>query len=158
MLWDSGNRLVLCNSKYQRLHDLADEAVRSGAHYAELGDARSVRAQLEAGGPVAACRHSRTYEARLTDGRWLQVNERRTRDGGYVSVGTDITALKEHEEQLMNSERLLLATVAQLRQSRRSLEEQAQQLADLAERYHEQKAQAEAANRAKAEFPRQHEP
>ncbi len=80
------------------------------------------------------------------------MNERRTRDGGFVSVGTDITALKEHEEQLMNSERLLLATVAQLRQSRRSLEEQAQQLVDLAERYHEQKAQAEAANRAKAEF------
>src|SRR5207302_10916984 len=40
----------------------------------------------------------------------------------------------------------------QLRQSRRSLEQQAQQLAELAERYHEQKAQAEAANRAKAEF------
>ena len=78
--------------------------------------------------------------------------ERRTRDGGYVSVGTDITALKEHEEQLVKSEQLLLATVAQLRQSRRSLETQAQQLADLAERYHEQKAQAEAANRAKAEF------
>ena len=34
----------------------------------------------------------RTYEARLADGRWLQVNERRTRDGGYVSVGADITA------------------------------------------------------------------
>ena len=67
-------------------------------------------------------------------------------------VGTDITALKEHEEQLVNSERLLLATVAQLRHSRRSLEEQAQQLIDLAERYHEQKAQAEAANRAKSEF------
>ena len=49
-------------------------------------------------------------------------------------------------------ERLLLATVAELKQSRRSLEAQAQQLADLAERYHEQKAQAEMANRAKAEF------
>jgi len=47
---------------------------------------------------------------------------------------------------------LLLATVAQLRQSRRSLETQAQQLADLAERYQEQKAHAEMANRAKAEF------
>ena len=52
----------------------------------------------------------------------------------------------------MNSERLLLATVAELRQSRRSLEAQAQELADLAERYHEQKSKAEAANRAKAEF------
>ena len=49
-----------------------------------------------------------------------------------------------------SSERLLLATITELKQSRRSLEEQAQQLADLAERYHEQKSRAEAANRAKA--------
>ena len=34
----------------------------------------------------------RVYEARLADGRWLQINERRTKDGGYVSVGTDISA------------------------------------------------------------------
>ena len=80
------------------------------------------------------------------------MNERRTRDGGFVSVGTDITALKEHEAQLVRSERLLLATIAQLRQSRRSLEAQARQLADLAERYHEEKGRAEMANRAKAEF------
>jgi signal transduction histidine kinase len=58
----------------------------------------------------------------------------------------------DHEQKLMDSERLLLATVTELKQSRRSLEEQAQQLADLAERYHEQKSCAEAANRAKAEF------
>ena len=56
------------------------------------------------------------------------------------------------ERKLIASERLLLATVAELKQSRRSLEEQAQQLAELAERYHEQKSLAEAANRAKAEF------
>ena len=43
---------------------------------------------------------ARTFEAQLGDGRWLQINERRTKDGGYVSVGTDITALKRHEEQL----------------------------------------------------------
>jgi len=151
VLWDSGNRLVLCNSKYQRLHNLPGEVVRSGAHYADLAALGGFESAPE-GQPVAAGLRSRTYEARLPDGRWLQVNERRTRDGGYVSVGTDITALKEHEEQLINSERLLLTTVAQLRQSRHSLEEQAQQLADLAERYHEQKGQAEAANRAKAEF------
>ena len=145
VLWDSSGRLVLCNSKYRRLHGLTDEAVRSGARYADLATlGREAQPEID--------RQSRTYEARLQDGRWLQFNDRRTRDGGFVSVGADITALKEHEEQLMASERLLLATVAQLRHSRRSLEEQAQQLAELAERYHEQKAQAEAANRAKAEF------
>jgi two-component system cell cycle sensor histidine kinase PleC len=58
----------------------------------------------------------------------------------------------ERKQRLINSERLLLATADELRQSRRSLEQQAQELADLAERYHEQKSRAEAANRAKAEF------
>ena len=155
VLWDSGNRLVLCNSKYQSLRRLGGEGSRPGARREplELGEAPIIaREGSGAADDGAVAGRSRTYEARLADGRWLQVNERRTRDGGYVSVGADITALKEHEQQLVNSERLLLATVAQLKQSRRSLEEQAQQLADLAERYHEEKSRAEAANRAKAEF------
>ncbi len=155
VLWDSSNRLVLCNSKFQRLYNLPAEAVKPGVPYAELaakGAPPMIRNEValragegDAGKPGA-------YEARLTDGRWLQINERRTRDGGYVSVGTDITALKRHEEQLMDSERRLLASVAELRRSRQALEAQTQQLADLAERYLEQKAQAESANRAKAEF------
>ena len=157
VLWDSANRLVMCNSKYQRLHNLPPESMRPGASYAELsakGAAPIVDGEIvvDGGGPARDDRPARTYEARLTDGRWLQVNERRTRDGGYVSVGTDITALKRHEEQLMDSERRLLATVSELRQSRQSLEAQAQQLADLAERHLEQKARAEMANRAKAQF------
>ena len=148
---------MLCNSKYQRLHNLPADAAQPGASYAEIaaiGSAPIVSSQtlVNPNKPALGAERAKTYEARLADGRWLQVNERRTRDGGFVSVGTDITALKEHEEQLVKSERLLLATVSQLRQSRRSLEAQAQQLADLAERYHEQKAQAEMANRAKAEF------
>src|SRR5277367_2923169 len=152
VLWDSGNRLVLCNSKYQSLRDQAGESARPGGR-PDPHTAPGIALEASgAGGNGDLAGRSRTYEARLADGRWLQVNERRTRDGGYVSVGADITALKEHEQQLINSERLLLTTVAQLKQSRRSLEEQAQQLADLAERYHEQKSRAEAANRAKAEF------
>ena len=42
--------------------------------------------------------------------------------------------------------------VTDLKASRQKLETQAQQLADLAERYLEQKAAAETANRAKSEF------
>jgi signal transduction histidine kinase len=72
-----------------------------------------------------------------------------------LSVAAGIYAFgtrDEHGQELLDSERQLLATVAELKHSRRSLEEQAQQLADLAERYHEQKSRAEAANCAKAEF------
>ena len=154
VLWDSNNRLVLCNSKYQHLHKLPVDATRVGAPYAELarlGQAPIVSNEIV--GEIAPLDgRSRTYQARLADGRWLQVNERRTRDGGYVSVGTDITAIKQNEEELQRSERLLLQTVAQLNQSRRSLEAQAQQMAALAKGYLEEKAKAETANRAKAEF------
>jgi two-component system cell cycle sensor histidine kinase PleC len=153
VLWDANNRLVLCNSKFQKLHELpADEALQ-GKSYPEvmaLGRPPEVQHQFlrQERQDVGA----RTFEARLQDGRWLQINERRTKDGGYVSVGTDITALKRHEHRLVESEKELIATVLDLKQSRQKLEAQAQQLADLAERYLDQKAQAESANRAKSEF------
>jgi two-component system cell cycle sensor histidine kinase PleC len=153
VLWDADNQLVMCNSKFQKFHNLTSEAIRAGTPYSHVmaeGTPPLIQAQIAVGERPQA--GARTYEARLGDGRWLQINERRTKDGGYVSVGTDITALKRHEEQLMDSERRLMATVADLRKSRQTLELQAQQLADLAEKYLEQKAEAETANRAKSEF------
>ncbi len=36
VLWDSSNRLVLCNSKYQRLHNLNPDAACPGASYADV--------------------------------------------------------------------------------------------------------------------------
>ncbi|MGV6874411.1 PAS domain-containing sensor histidine kinase [Pseudochelatococcus sp. B33] len=157
VLWDANNRLVTCNTKFQRLHGLSPDAAAPGTPYEELmrlGTLPPVKTELMDQPRPATGRESgaRTFEAQLTDGRWLQINERRTRDGGYVSVGTDITTLKNHEEKLLESERRLIATVADLKRSRQKLETQARQLADLAERYLEQKAEAETANRAKAEF------
>ena len=126
------------------------------AHRQELCGSDGARTPAGSAAPVHARRAqdagARTFEARLNDGRWLQINERRTKDGGYVSVGTDITALKRHEQRLVESEKQLIATVMDLKQSRQKLEAQTQQLADLAERYLDQKAQAESANRAKSEF------
>ncbi|HUZ68066.1 MAG TPA: PAS-domain containing protein, partial [Beijerinckiaceae bacterium] len=101
VLWDADNRLVMCNSKFQRLQDLPNEAVRAGTSYADLmqsGAHPIVQSHVPMG--ERANSGARTYEAWLGDGRWLQVNERRTNDGGYVSVGTDISALKRHEEKL----------------------------------------------------------
>ena len=67
-------------------------------------------------------------------------------------MGTDITTLKRHEERLLDSERRLKQTMPTCAYRARKLEAQAQQLADLAERYLEQKAEAEGASRAKSEF------
>ena len=152
VLWDAQNRLVMCNSKYQQFHGLPDAAIRPGTPYEDVIAAASdpvIRKRISVDGhDEDAC----TYEAQLEDGRWLHINERRTRDGGYVSVGTDITVLKESQQRLADSEQQLRASVAELRLSRRELEQQKQQLVDLAEKYALEKNRAEAANRAKSEF------
>ncbi|MCJ2094770.1 ATP-binding protein [Methylobacterium sp. J-072] len=155
VLWDTGNRLVLCNSKFRHLHALSPEDAQSGRSYTDVmgrGVLPQVRRESPEAGLALPGMASRTFEAELTDGRWLQISERRTKDGGYVSVGTDITSLKRHQEQLQASERELIETVKDLKRSRRTLELQTQQLADLAERYLDQKAAAEAASQAKSEF------
>jgi len=153
VLWDKDNRLVMCNSKYQQFHGLSDDMVRPGSPYDEVIAAASE--------PIVSKRiavagfddnESRTYEAQIEDGRWLHINERRTRDGGYVSVGTDISNLKQSQQRLADSEQQLRTSVAELRLSRRELEQQKQQLVDLAEKYALEKNRAEAANRTKSEF------
>ena len=153
VLWDSGNRLVLCNSKYQQLYDLPDELVKPGTPYREIArNGRRPLASAASAEPRDGRVGARSLEARVEDGRWLQINERRTKDGGFVSVGTDITALKQHEAQLMENERTLTTTVTDLRRSRQQLEKQAQQLVELAEKYAVEKERAEDANRIKSEF------
>ena len=93
-----------------------------------------------------------TWERQLADGRWLQVNEFGTRDGGTVSIGTDITALKVHQERLQESERRLMATIHDLSLMRKTDEERTRELEDLNRKYQVEKDRAEAANRAKSEF------
>ena len=153
VIWDSGNRLVLCNSKFQSLHGLSDDAAAPGTPYKAVvaaGNQPSVRTRL--GADQTSDQEGGAFEAQLEDGRWLQISERRTKDGGFVSVGTDITVLKQHEAKLLESERQLVAMVVDLKNTQSALEQQARQLATLAERYNEEKIRAEQASHAKSEF------
>ncbi len=161
VLWDTDNRLVMCNSKYQQFHNLPASVVGAGTRYEDVvKNAKepvvktriSVSEQDGGNDGAGDADNGNTFEVQLEDGRWLQINERRTKDGGFVSVGTDITSLKNHEERLMDSERELMDTVRDLQKSRGTLERQAQQLVDLAEKYSMEKTRAEAANRSKSEF------
>jgi two-component system, cell cycle sensor histidine kinase PleC len=152
VVWDAQNRLVLCNSNFQDLHNLPRAALQAGASYESViaaGRKPTLRCQVASEGHVPG---ARTFEARLDDGRWLHISERRTKDGGYVSVGTDITTIKRHEQKLMDSEKRLMATVTDLQRSQQALERQTEELADLAEKYAEEKTRAEEASQAKSKF------
>jgi len=153
VLWDASNRLVLCNSHFQRLHKLPDTAVIPGTSYEtviEVGRMPQVRTRQHETHALAP--GARTFEAQLDNESWLHISERRTKDGGYVSVGTDITRIKEHEQKLVENDLRLRATVSDLRRSQSALEQQALELADLAEKYSQEKVRAEEANQAKSKF------
>ena len=150
VLWDADHRLVLCNSKFRDLNGIPHDAPIAGLNYDLL--APHLNAHGRIGTDPRTAQEAQSFETETVEQRWFQINERRTKDGGFVSVGTDITALKEQESQLRDSERRLKGMISDLNRSRTTLETQAQQLADLAERYLEQKAEAETANRAKSEF------
>jgi two-component system, cell cycle sensor histidine kinase PleC len=153
VLWDAEDRLVLCNSHFQRLHKLPESAVTPGTSYEtviEVGSMPEVRTRLHEAGTHAP--GARTFEAQLDDGSWLHISERRTKDGGYVSVGTDITRIKEHEQKLVDNDLRLRATVIDLKRSQTTLECQAIELADLAQKYSDEKNRAEEANQTKSKF------
>jgi len=153
VLWDPVNRLVLCNSNFQELHHLPDEAVAAGTSYeAIVAAGRKPIIRTTVANDDGQPRGARTFEAQLDDGRWMHISERRTKDGGYVSVGTDITKIKQHEQKLVEGEKRQLATIVDLRKSRQALELQTGELADLAEKYAEEKTRAEEANAAKSKF------
>jgi two-component system, cell cycle sensor histidine kinase PleC len=152
VLWDAENRLVLCNSNFQELHQLPDEAVVAGTSYETIvatGRKPLIRATVAHDNEP---RGARTFEAQLEDQRWMHISERRTKDGGYVSVGTDITKIKQHEQKLIEGEKRQRATIVDLRKSQQALERQTAELADLAEKYAEEKTRAEEANAAKSKF------
>ena len=153
VLWDADKKLIMCNSKYQQLHGIPAELARPGARHADVIAAATtptVNSKLISGD--ANDDGARTMEAQLEDGRWLHIAERRTNDGGFVSVGMDITAMKSHERRLIDSESRLKASVEAQKKARRTLERQAQQLTELAEKYAAETHRAEAANKAKSEF------
>jgi two-component system cell cycle sensor histidine kinase PleC len=153
VLWDKNDRLVMCNAHFQQAYGLPDGLLVTGIERSALmaSACRPVIERRLADPDPENCQ-SQTSEVQLADGRWLQINERRTRDGGLVSVGTDITPLKRHQERLRESERRLMATIGDLSASRVKLERQKAELSSANEAYQSEKERAEAANRAKSEF------
>lgn len=107
--FDSEDNLVLCNSKFLELwpgieaiarpgvpfEDLSRWTVEQGLVSHEVGLADEwVRARLHC--------HRFPHEpfvVPLSTGRWLQITERATRDGGTVGIYTDISEIKRSEER-----------------------------------------------------------
>ncbi len=109
-LFDADERLMLFNSKFRDIVGGSLDLSASEPSYRTLMQAMAAHGRLvidaEAGSdPFAALEAQRAnaagrLELQLDDGRHLQVNERRTDDGGLVAVYTDVSELKQREQSL----------------------------------------------------------
>ncbi len=94
VLFDSDQRIVLSNRHFKAFWAQSHTRIISGMRLAEIRLlAESTGLIVEAYGGQG---DGQTLY-RLRDGRWVQVSERRTRNGGLVILYTDITELKHSE-------------------------------------------------------------
>lgn len=108
ILYDSNDRIVLCNRKYHDFFPTLGHLLKPGTHFNDI-----VQAAAEAGVIVEAVtdpdawitsrteyhrRRSCQFQQLLSDGRWIQISERATNDGGKVTIVTEITHFRRLEE------------------------------------------------------------
>ena len=118
--FNAEDRLIYCNRRarqlFQRDGDAALAAIPRAALTA-LGPPRRGSSTREPAAEVSGKRTPRRQQAdlirehQLADGRWLHVHERGDEDGGALGVWTDITAIKQREENAWSQARILESMV-----------------------------------------------
>ena len=117
VLFDKDQRIVLFNHHFKSFWDKSAFRIGVGTSLHE------VKSYIEGAGMVVEKQRSGRQRLlyRLRTGRWLQVTERPTQEGGLVILYTDITELKHSETQrreqaLAQKTRMLQQTVDNLSQ------------------------------------------
>jgi class 3 adenylate cyclase/HAMP domain-containing protein len=117
-LYDPEDRLVVCNYKYRTLfHPGGATEVALGMTFEKIvrravegGYIKDAEGRVEDWIAERMSRHrdpSGPHVQQRSDGRWILVSERKTDDGGTVAVYSDITELKQRENQLADKTRAL---------------------------------------------------
>jgi len=125
-LWDREDCLVVSNSKYREYFvDLADlvvpgtkfnDIIKAGIERGHFPLAReNAEAYLRSIGQKRLQAAGETRE-QLINGLWLQVTDHRTRDGGIVSIYTDVTELKTKQLEIERQADILHVTMENMGQ------------------------------------------
>jgi len=107
-LFDADDRLVLCNDHFRDFHPGLEAVIGPGSTFQSIARAAAETCIVRPDGATVAAwlaeRLARFHAPsgpllqQRTDGRWVQVNERKTNDGGVVAVYTDVTEIKRAEQ------------------------------------------------------------
>lgn len=118
VLFDKDQRIVLFNKRFKTLWSRTRVRINSGTRLSEL------KRLAENSGLIVEEHRGKANEPtvyRLQSGRWVQLSERPTREGGLVMLYTDITEVKvsetmRREQALAQKSRLLQRAVDNLSQ------------------------------------------
>ena len=109
IIFDEQQRIAVFNKKYAELYRAIADRITLGASYKSLKQyARDVGMLMPAPSnnidDLAQQPSERTVQ--LSDGRWIRIVERPMQDGGIVGFHSDITELKNYEQQLVSAKQL----------------------------------------------------
>ncbi len=114
-MYDAEDQLIVCNSAYGELLYPGLGAPRPGTPYetlvrnaAEQGLVEEAKGRVGEWVAERLAKHRQPGEPhvqRRSDGHWLQINERKTAEGGTVAVYTNITEIKRAEEEVREAKR-----------------------------------------------------
>lgn len=131
-LYDAEDRLVVCNSAYGGLLYPGLGTPVPGTPYETLirnaasqGLVEDAKGRVEAWVAERLAKHRQPGEPhvqRRVDGRWVQINERKTTEGGTVAVYTNITEIKRAEEEIREAKRKVEEASELVTEKNRALE------------------------------------
>ena len=138
VIWDQSDRLLIWNERFESFFNFQPGQLQVGIDHAtvEYNGMKNV---------VSVTERAEGNEMELQDGRWIRYSETFTNDGGRVSIGTEVTAIRSRERELQVNQDALEKTISVLRKSQI-------RIVELAENYEQEKIRAEEASHSKSEF------
>ncbi|MDR3462018.1 MAG: EAL domain-containing protein [Beijerinckiaceae bacterium] len=108
--FDKSGRVTYCNKAYRIFFNIPEDAALEGMSYAKFlecetdyakfgqpGDSTAARAEKPDFSAIEPWIQRPPVIQQLLDSRWVQVQERRSKDGNIVRICTDITEIKRSE-------------------------------------------------------------
>ena len=126
-LFDAEDRLVIWNSRFQEYFSEVADVFTPGVPFPEILAASNERGMFPGAGDdpegfLTALLEKRAKgggqarEQHLASGVWLQITDHRTKDGGLVSIYTDVTELKAREAEIRKQSAILELTLENMGQ------------------------------------------
>jgi len=109
-MWDNKNRLVTCNQRFKHLMEIPQDLLVKGLEFENFINLRAdivhqYQPEVDKKEWVSKRRHGHqqefsAFEYQTKDDNWILCTKQKLTDGGVITLHSDITELKKHQENL----------------------------------------------------------